>query len=182
MKMILASQSPRRKEILEEMGLSFDVIPSNSKEYFDPCLPLEKAIQEVAYQKAHDVWLRYPDHCVLGADTIVCFQGKIYGKPKDRQEAFSFLKTFSDQYQEVMTGICLLYKDQKLCKTDITYVKFRKLSDQEINAYLDTHNALDKAGAYGIQDSDFVEEIQGSLTNVVGLGKESVKELLEKLK
>lgn len=182
MKIILASQSPRRKEILAEIGLQFDVIPSHSIEYFDPLLPLEEAIQQVAYQKAADIHLKHPDALVIGADTIVSFQKKIYGKPKDEQEAFSFLRDFSGQYQEVMTGICFLYKDQKLCKTDITKVWFRKLSDAEIWDYIHTHNALDKAGAYGIQDSDFVSHIEGSMTNVVGLGKESILEMLKQMK
>ena len=106
MKIILASQSPRRKEILEEIGYQFEVIPSYTQEYFDPSLPLEKAIQQVAYQKAADVHMKYPDDLVIGADTIVSFQNKIYGKPKDEQEAFSFLRDFSGKYQEVMTGIC----------------------------------------------------------------------------
>lgn len=182
MKIILASQSPRRKEILEEIGLRFDVIPSQSQEFFEPSLPLEKAIQKVAYQKAVDIHKKYPDHLVIGADTIVSFQGKIYGKPKDEKEAFSFLREFSGQYQEVMTGICFLYQKQKLCKTDITKVWFRDLSDEEIWEYIYTHNALDKAGAYGIQDSDFVSLIEGSMTNVVGLGKESILEMLKQIK
>lgn len=181
MKIILASQSPRRKEILEEIGYQFEVIPSYTQEYFDPSLPLEKAIQQVAYQKAADVHMKYPDDLVIGADTIVSFQNKIYGKPKDEQEAFSFLRDFSGKYQEVMTGICFLYKERELCHTDITKVWFRDLSDEEIWDYIHTHNALDKAGAYGIQDSDFISHIDGSLSNVVGLGKESIVEMMKKI-
>lgn len=181
MKIILASQSPRRKEILESLGVSFEVEASCTDEYFDPTLPLDKALKNVAYQKAKAIFDQHPDACVIGADTIVAFEGKLYGKPKDLEEARMFLESFSGKIQQVMTGICILYKDKKYCHVDVTDVVFRPLSDQDISDYLQHFNVLDKAGAYGIQDSDFVTEIRGSYTNVVGLGKESMEKMLKEI-
>lgn len=178
---ILASQSPRRKEILETLGYPFKVVPSYAEEYFDPSLPLTKALEQVATQKASEVYEKYPDALVIGADTIVEYNGKRYGKPKDLQEARQFLEDFSGSIQHVMTGICMIYKGKRYTHVDTTNVVFRDLSPKDITYYLEHFDVLDKAGAYGIQDSDFVTKIEGSYTNVVGLGIESVKTMLKKI-
>ena len=181
MNIILASQSPRRKEILESLGVNFEVKVSHADEYFDPALPLGQALENVAYQKAKAIFDKHADACVIAADTIVAFEGKLYGKPKDLAEARLFLESFSGKIQQVMTGICILYQDKKWCHVDTTDVVFRPLSEQDITNYLEHFDVLDKAGAYGIQDSDFVSEIRGSYTNIVGLSKESMEKMLKEI-
>lgn len=182
MKVILASQSPRRKEILQEMGIDFEVIVPKTQEIFDLSLPLEEALTQVAHQKALAVQKECPDALILAADTIVTYQGQIYGKPSDLDQARTFLRTFSDTCHEVWTASCYLNGDKMWSSVDKTKILFRPLSDQDIEAYLSDHNPLDKAGAYGIQESDFVKEIQGSYSNVVGFCKESAIQIFEKIK
>ncbi len=177
MKLILASQSPRRKEILAKMGYTFEVHPSKSEEVFDLSLPLDEALKKVAYSKAKDVYDLYPDCIVLGSDTIVTYQGKIFGKPKDLDEARLFLRTFSETTHEVKTGVCVIVDDTVYVDVATTFVHFRKLNDIDIENYVQNKNPLDKAGGYGIQESDFVEWIEGSMTNVVGLPAENLEQI-----
>lgn len=181
MKLLLASQSSRRKEILLELGYTFDVIPSNIEEVFDKTIPLEEALEKVAYTKAKDVQKEHKDCCIVSADTIVVYDNKVYGKPKSEKQAIQFLKKFSNQEHCVMSGVCILKGNLEITFVEVTKVKFRKLSMDEIQAYVDSKKCMDKAGAYGIQECDFVEKIEGSYSNVVGLPKEKVNKILKEL-
>ena len=169
MKLILASQSPRRAKLLKQAGFDFEICPSHCEEVFDFSLPLELAIQEVAYQKARDIQKQYPECIILGADTIVVFEGQLLGKPKDEQEARDILQKLSGHSHEVKTGVCILYPDHKVSFCETTRVVFRTLSKEDIDSYIQKGTYIDKAGSYGIQECDFVKEIQGSYDNVVGL-------------
>lgn len=178
MKLLLASQSPRRKELLENEGFTFEIHPAISEEVFDEILPIDEALENVAFHKAKEIWDLYPDYCVLAADTIVYYQSKIIGKPKDIEEAKKYLHAFSGNCHKVKTGVCIICGTQVFQFVDTTQVHFRQLSDYEINKYINEGTCLDKAGAYGIQDCDFVDWIDGSFSNVVGLPTEKVKPLL----
>lgn len=169
MKLILASQSPRRKELLQGLGYLFDVIPSHSAETFDPSLPLDQALEKVALHKAEDVFESHPDDVVLAADTIVVLDGQILGKPGSREEAVKMLKSLSGRTHEVKTGLALLSPSHRYSGVETTEVVFRELSDQEIEDYVSKGTYLDKAGSYGIQETDFVDHYRGSYSNVVGL-------------
>ena len=171
MELVLASQSPRRKQILEIMGLKFRVIPSDFDEsqiYFNN--NPEEYCQNLAFHKANTIALKYKNQIIIGADTIVIFNNDIFPKPKDKKEAFTFLQKLSNNTHQVYTGISLIQKDKVITFSDVTDVTFRNLSEDEIHYYIENYNPLDKAGAYGIQDwsSIFVEKINGCYFNVVG--------------
>lgn len=190
MQLVLASGSPRRKEILKGLGLSFEVIVSGadeqsiSGEHIAPAL----YVQELALLKAsatqRDVRaLEKKRRLILAADTVVCYKGQILGKPKDEEDAFSMLSTLSGQVHEVHTGICLMNADTGFAATDFqtTQVVFDELSDETIKAYIETGEPMDKAGAYGIQGigTILVKEIRGDYFNVVGLPVRTLNHLLE---
>lgn len=171
---ILASGSARRKKLLEEMGVSFTVMLSDADESVLEFIP-GKAM-EVAERKARDVFQRIKNQkniLVIGADTMVVLENKIFGKPEDRQQAYDTLKELSGKTHEVRTGLCVLSDNPDLCFRceEVTEVTFRRLSEQEIKRYLDTGEAFDKAGSYGIQDQAryFVSGISGCFFNVIGL-------------
>ncbi len=168
MKLILASQSPRRKELLSTLVSDFEVIPSQSDETFGKG-DIDQALLNVARAKAQEVFDRHPNDVVLGADTIVVDRGKILGKPKSKQEAFEVLKSLSGREHEVKTGVVLLSKNGIQQEVSTTLVHFRDLSDQEIEAYVQSGKPMDKAGSYGIQETDFVDALEGSRSNVIGL-------------
>lgn len=178
MKLILASQSPRRKELLEKEGIPFEVHPSNIEEVFDDRLELDEALIKVAEGKAKDVQDLYPECVILSADTIVVSDGKILGKPKNIDQAREILHSLSGREHMVKTGVCLLGPYRKESFVETTSVHFRNLSDWEIENYIKKGTCLDKAGAYGIQECDFVDWIDGDFDNVVGLPVKKVKELL----
>ena len=133
MKLVLASQSPRRQELLKNEGYIFEVCPSNIEEVFDESIDLDLAIQKVAYDKAKDVHDLYPECVVLGADTIVDYQNKRLGKPKDINQARQFLKMLSGQSHYVKTGVAIIYPNEVIQFTETTEVHFRDLSDFEIH-------------------------------------------------
>ena len=160
MRLILASNSPRRKELLSQLNYEFDVIPSDCGEYTTAKLPVT-AVKEIALRKALNVYRRYPDSCVIGSDTVVDLDGVILGKPKSRGDAFEMLSALS--------GVCVLYRDGMSLFCVTSHVRFKDLDEEQIRAYIDTGSPMDKAGAYGVQDSDFVADITGSYTNVMGL-------------
>lgn len=187
-KIILASSSPRRKKILEDMGLDFEIIPSNFEEVLEsPDFTYEK-IEELAYQKAKAVADELKNckdngaRLILSADTVVVLKEKILGKPKDEQEAITMLKDLSGNKHSVVTSICAINFDNSQSKTLSTtsYVEFETLSDYTIKDYVKQFNPLDKAGSYGIQElpDDFVKEIQGSFENIIGLCPKAVKQIL----
>lgn len=174
--MILASASPRRKEILENFGFSFKTIVKNIDETSDKTRAEEK-ILEIAEKKARAAAIDFPDENVIGADTVVVVDEKILGKPKDEKEAFSMLKSLSGRSHEVITAFSFININKNISYSDyeITKVYFKNLTDDEINWYINTKEPMDKAGAYGIQGKGafFVEKIEGDFFSVMGfpLGK-----------
>ena len=174
--MILASASPRRKEILENFGFSFKTIVKNIDETSDKTHAEEK-ILEIAEKKARAAAINFPDENVVGADTVVVVDGKILGKPKNKEAAFSMLKSLSGRSHEVITAFSFININKNISYSDyeITKVYFKNLTDDEINWYINTKEPMDKAGAYGIQGKGafFVEKIEGDFFSVMGfpLGK-----------
>lgn len=169
--MILASASPRRKEILENFGFSFKTIVKNIDETSDKTRAEEK-ILEIAEKKARAAAKDFPDENVVGADTVVVIDGKILGKPKDEKEASAMLKSLSGRSHEVITAFSFinLNKNISYSECEVTKVYFKNLTDSEINWYINTKEPMDKAGAYGIQGKGafFVEKIEGDFFSVMG--------------
>ena len=169
--LILASQSPRRKEILEsKLGKdSFLIIPSDIDEDID--LPPYLLPMELAYLKAKKIFDEHLDATVIGSDTIVVVDDEILGKPKDEEDAFKMLKELSGRSHKVISGYCVISKERVIKGTVTTIVNFNELSDDLIRAYIKTGSPMDKAGSYGIQDTEFnlVRSIEGDYNNVVGL-------------
>ena len=171
MKIILASASPRRKELLTLAGIEYEVIVSQCEETLPDGITPDKAVEELARQKAEDVFSRNSNALIIAADTVVALGNTILGKPKDEDEAFSMLSSLSGRKHTVFTGVCIKTKE----KTDIfhvaTDVEFYDLSEKEIKDYIATKEPMDKAGAYGIQGKGFVlvKGIHGDYFNVVGL-------------
>ena len=183
--LILASASPRRQELLSSAGISFEVLPSEVDEGFQEGEPPEEYVVRLARRKATKAGERHKDRWVLAADTVVVIDGRILGKPGDRQEAKGMLGVLSDQEHRVITGFCLLRGDSGKSRegTVTTRVRFKRLSSREIEWYLDTGEPFDKAGAYAIQGKAafMVKEIRGSYTNVVGLPLTEVIEALQEM-
>ena len=181
MKLILASSSPRRKELLSKLDYPFEIIPSGVEENATASNPRE-LVQELAELKATDVFARHPDCIVIGCDTVVDFRGEIMGKPKDHDDASRMLHALSGKTHYVHTGVCILSPVGKWLFCDSTEVNFRKLSEKEIAEYVANGEADGKAGAYGIQDdSHFAASFKGDFDNVVGLPVYRVKEILDKI-
>jgi septum formation protein len=182
-RIILASKSPRRIDLLKQLGLKFEVIPSNidEKKYIsrDP----EKSVKKIALMKANDVAKKNKNGIVIGSDTIVVFKGKIIGKPKNKNDAFKTLKKFSGKEHEVVTGLAIIDTISKKTLIDSvkTKVKFRKITDDEINDFIATGEPFDKAGGYGIQNFAciFIESVNGCFYNVVGLPLSKLTEMLK---
>lgn len=170
-KYVLASASPRRRELLGVAGLEFDVVVSNADEAVPEGISPEEAAVLTAEKKAEAVQTLCPDACVIGADTTVVLDGEVMGKPADRADAVRMLRMLSGREHYVLTGVCLLYKDKKVTFVQRTAVRFYELSEDEINDYVDSGEPMDKAGAYGIQGlgCKLVEGIEGDYFNVVGL-------------
>lgn len=177
---ILASQSPRRKELLGKILPEFDCIPAKGEEIFEAGA-IDPAVMKVAAAKGREVFVDHPDAIVLSADTIVVDGDQILGKPKDKEEASRTLHQLSGRWHEVKTGVALFDGDRLRQQVVTTRVHFRQLSDEEIETYVQSGGPLDKAGSYGIQDVDFVDKLDGSFSNVVGLPMELVKNWLEDL-
>lgn len=171
--LILASASPRRKLLLEQAGIIFDVVPSDADETINRAMhPTEHACF-LAKKKATAVAHQHPDAYIVGADTIVVIDRLILGKPRTRGHAKSMLQKLNGSTHEVITGYAIQCKRKKKCETKAvsTLVRFKTLTDKEIEWYLDTGEPFDKAGSYAIQGQGafMVEYIRGSYTNVVGL-------------
>ena len=185
-KIILASNSPRRKKILTDLGLDFEVIPSNYEEKLETDIFSYDLIEDLATQKACDVVNRVgKDEIVLGADTIVVLHNKILGKPKDKDNAFRMLRELSGQTHMVVTALCGINTrtNRAALLSTTSYVRFKELSDDLINYYIEEFKPLDKAGSYGIQElpDGFVDKYEGSFDNIVGLSSDAVKAVLNQL-
>ena len=169
---ILASGSPRRKQLLEQINLEFEVIPSQIYEDFSLNLSPTDFVEYYAQEKAKDVANSYPDKWVIGADTIVVFESDILGKPKNEKDSFQMLKRLSGNTHQVITGVSIqnIKQDISDCFHERTNVTFNTLSDNIINYYIETYAPFDKAGSYGIQDwfSVCVNRIDGCFYNVMG--------------
>jgi 23S rRNA (uracil1939-C5)-methyltransferase len=182
MDVILASESPRRRELLKRLIQEFQVVPSGVDErLFDRADPLKFAVA-AAKAKARDVGERHPDALIIAADTIVCLEDEIFGKPADRAEAEAILARLSGRVHRVITGVALYKKDEERLVTgfEITRVAFRELGPEAIAAYLDHHEFRDKAGSYAIQEAGeaFIEKIEGDYDNVVGFPVRRVARML----
>ncbi len=178
MKLILASNSPRRREILGELGYSFTAVPSAFRELSSGLTARETALA-FARGKAEEVFSRYGDDVVLGADTVVELEGEILGKPKSEEDAVRMLRMLGGKWHSVFTGVAVLYPGGRGERVVETKVFFPVLSDEEIAAYCKSGSPFDKAGGYGIQDFGAAVRREGSYTNVVGLPAEETDELLK---
>ena len=175
-KIILASASPRRKELLEQIGLSFQIEPARGEEHITSVIPRE-VVEELSYQKAMEVaeLHRDEDALILGADTIVVYDNQIMGKPADEEEAKAMLRQLSGKTHCVFTGVtAVLWENkEKTVRTfsEKTEVTFYPMSEEEIMFYVKTREPMDKAGAYGIQGigAKYIQAICGDYNNVVGL-------------
>ncbi len=184
MEWILASASPRRKQLLKEVLPDFSVIPATGEERAPKNCTPTALVQLLATQKAEEVALLSvaKGKGVIGADTVVAFNGEVLGKPKDEKDAVRMLSALSGNRHNVHTGICLILPNgKKMVDCVTTEVVFMPLSQAQILAYVQTGSPMDKAGAYGIQDGGLVEAIEGSFSNVVGLPVERLKEMIKSL-
>ncbi|MBZ4642464.1 MAG: nucleoside triphosphate pyrophosphatase [Deferribacteres bacterium] len=184
-KIILASGSPRRREIFTKLGINFQYVTSEVEEKFDENENVEDQVMKIAAMKAYKVASIYDEAFIIGADTVVYLENQIIGKPKDAYDAQRILRLLSGKMHEVITGVAVVNKKNGICerffqKTD---VYFKKLNDEIINWYIDSEEPLDKAGAYGIQGkgSLLVEKIHGDYDNVVGLPAGKLLETFAKL-
>ena len=181
-KIILASASPRRKDLLKLSGIDFIVDASSIDEVLDLSLSLEERLMKLAADKAYPIHEKYPDDIVLGADTIVYYNQQIIGKAKDVEDAKRILTMLSSDKHTVYTAVALYNKDELITFIDKTDVYFKDITSM-INDYLSLNEWQGKAGAYGIQDSAkaFVDYIDGDLDNVIGLPVYRVKEVLKNI-
>ena len=173
MAVILASQSPRRRELLVQMGFTdFVIRPAQGEEVIDPNLSPDRLVEELSRQKCAEVAANAaPDDLVIAADTVVAIDGTVLGKPRSQQEAYAMLSRLSGRHHTVYTGVTVSRSGETLTAHEATRVHFRPLTPAEIEAYVSTGEPMDKAGSYGIQGygSMLVEGISGDYFNVVGL-------------
>ncbi len=185
MEWILASASPRRRELLAELLQSFEILPSQAEEIVEGSPSPETLVKILAKQKAAEVVSRgaAAGKAVIGSDTVVALDGEILGKPKDEAQAKEMLKALSGRSHEVYTGVCISYPTAdgraQLIDAACTKVYFLPLTEEKIDEYVATGSPMDKAGAYGIQDGGLVERIEGSFSNVVGLPLELCERMIE---
>jgi septum formation protein len=170
---ILASGSPRRRDLLSQMGLSFKTIPSDFNEYLDDNRPVDEIAKELALGKARAVAERHPDALVIGSDTIVTLNGRQLGKPADEAEARQLLREHDDQTVTVTTSVVLVCKatDLELAEADTSHVAFKPYDEAATEAYLATGDWHDKAGAWGIQSgaAPLIDHIKGEYDTIIGL-------------
>lgn len=171
MDVILASQSPRRRELLALLQIPFDVEVSGEQEIIPEDACPEQIVMALAEQKAQHVFLRHPNHCVIGADTIVVLDDHILGKPKTAAQAVEYLSALQGKNHYVLTGVCVKTPHGSLTRYESTLVRFRPMTIDEITWYASTGDPMDKAGAYGVQGLAccFVDSVDGNFFNVVGL-------------
>lgn len=183
MKIILASGSPRRREILTNMGFDVEVVPSAKETMPEEKLSPEDTVQFLAVEKGAHAKENYPDDVVVSADTVVVFGDEIMGKPKDREDAERMLKALSGGTHRVLTGYGIFYKGKSFSRVVSTEVEFYELTQKEIDWYLDTGEAFDKAGSYGVQGlgAYFVKGIVGDYLNVVGFPLSDFCHMLKKV-
>lgn len=171
MDIVLASASPRRQELLRQVGLSFRVVPSGIDEKVTSPMAPGGLVEYLAVSKATDVAAKVPGALVIGADTIVVVDGDVLGKPGSREEAIAMLERLAGREHQVMTGVALVQGARKLVAHEKTAVRFGTLTRAQIERYVDSGEPMDKAGGYGIQGraAAMIEAIHGDYSNVVGL-------------
>jgi septum formation protein len=184
MKIYLASESPRRRQLLTQAGIEHEVIPSYIDEVIIENLPPDVLVQTLAKQKAEAILKKISEPgIIIAADTVVCINGIVLNKPKDNTEAFSMLKSLQSRMHTVFTGVALIHADGKTQKrfTEQANVFFRPLSDEAILQYIATGEPMDKAGAYGIQErgAAFIRRVEGDFYTVMGLPLSRVCQILE---
>jgi septum formation protein len=185
-KLILASESPRRKLLLKSLGLSFEVIPSKIDEAVDETVPIEETVKKLAFEKADYVAksINYPA-IIIGCDTTVVIDGRSLGKPENFDDACRMLKLLSGRWHTVMSGMAVIdnVENKTIIDCVSSEVLFKELSDEEISSYIKTGEPMDKAGAYAIQGvgSIFVKSISGCYYNIVGLPVFRLAEILKDL-
>lgn len=181
MNIVLASNSPRRTQILTQAKIPHVVIPSTTKEIVDPLLSPIQVVESLAYQKAIDVYKNNNSSLVIGADTIVVVDNLILGKPTDKNDAIRMLQMIQNKTHQVITGVAIIYQNQKKLFHEVTNVSVKKLTLQQINDYIDNEFVYDKAGSYAIQGifKKYITSYTGEYENVVGL---PIKRLKEELK
>lgn len=179
---VLASASPRRREICDLLGLTFSVYPASSELPMDTALPTEEAILRVARGKAEEVADQFPNEPVLGADTVVLIDSDVLGKPRDTEEAKAMLRRLSGRTHRVITGVWLCDGQRSEGFADVAQVHFATLTEEEIDAYVATKEPMDKAGAYAIQGFGmrYVKGITGDFYTVMGLPSARLYELLKR--
>ena len=187
MKIILASKSPRRKELLDLINIKYEIIVSDVDETLEENLNIEEQSKMLSYKKAKAVFDRTKgDRIVIGSDTMVVKNNKIYGKPKDENDAFEMLKELNNSKHEAITGLAILVekdgKYEEYIDYDITEVYFKDMTDEEITKWINTGKTLDKAGAYAVQDEFivYIDKINGNYSTVKGLPIHKVYEVLKK--
>lgn len=184
MRYILASKSPRRKELMKLISSVFDVAVEDINEESSYLLPPLEAVQDIAKRKGKAVDKLYPNDLVISADTIVVLDNEIIGKPKDEQDAKKILRLLSNKTHYVYTAYRVKYKDKEIINYVKSTVIFKELSDDLINKYVASGSPLDKAGAYGIQDNDdfpIIKNVIGSIDNVIGFPVKEIKEDINKI-
>ncbi len=182
-KLILASASPRRKELLSLAGYEFEVCAESVDESVPEGTSPEDAVEMTARKKAEATAAKQPKAVVIGADTVVVCDGKILGKPADTKQAKEMLSMLSGREHLVMTGVCIVHSGETEVYHAVSKVRFYKLSDKDIESYVATGEPMDKAGAYGIQGKGcvLVEKIEGDYFNIVGLPIASLNARLKKI-
>lgn len=188
MKIILASQSERRKELLDLMGLKYEIKVSNSEEKLDSRLTIEAQSKKIAYMKAKNIFDETEgDRLVIASDTMVIKNGKLFGKPKDEEDAMKMIEILQGSEHQVITSLCVLVKKDKKYKEyvdyDVANVYIKKMDKQEIERWVRENKVLDKAGAYAIQSrfAVYVEKIEGNYFTVVGLPVHKLYDILKEI-
>lgn len=170
-KYILASQSPRRKELLQLLDIEFTIQTSDIEEIVEEGIPFEQVVMDLAYQKADFIAQKNKDSTVLGFDTLVIFENQALGKPQNRDDAFRMLRMLSGKTHTVLTGCAVVCCEEVHTFYDQADVTFADMTDQEINEYLDTDEPFDKAGSYGIQGfgARYITRVEGDYYSVMGV-------------
>ncbi len=168
---VLASQSPRRRELMQMLNMPFSSENPQTEELIDPSLPLTKAVEKIAIDKAHQIFQKHPKAIVIGSDTVVVLDDQIFGKPVNEEDAVRMLRLLSGKTHKVITGVCMVSDHEELVFHSSAKVTFYPLDEAMIKAYVASSSPLDKAGAYGIQDRGalFIKSITGDYYTIMGL-------------
>ena len=184
MTVVLASGSPRRKQLMEMLGFkNMEIIPAKGEEVINPELTPGRLVESLAEEKAKEVAaLRAENDLIIAADTIVWSEGRVLGKPRSEKDAEEMLRSLSGKTHEVYTGVCIIKDGELFSEHEMSRVRFRELSESEIKAYVKTGEPMDKAGAYGAQGKGalFIKGIEGDFFNVMGLPVCRLGEMLKK--